>query len=307
MNEEKILELIKGIIGKDYIGDDVAFIKEGDKYLLVTVDCAVEGRHFLYRWDTYLVGWKIVSANVSDITAKGGKPKYLLVSLGLRKSEEDFIKNLYRGMADACNYYGCIIVGGNLSYSPNTFIDVFLLGEAKRKVERGTGNVDEGVFLYGNLGVSRAGLEVMLGKHKIINEELKNKLIMYHFKPETAFNIADHILNNASSSIDISDGLIIDLYRMVKAGNYGIELFKEALYKIIKPELFEYCKYLGTNPIDYVLYGGEDYAVVFTQDMKLPAPEGASLIGRIIEKEGVYLEGKPLPIKGFDHFSGLVP
>ncbi len=306
MKEQKLINLIKEIIRNGYIGDDVAFIDDGKGYILLTVDCAVENRHFIREWNPRSVGWKIVSANVSDITAKGGKPLFLLVSLGLAEYDEEWVGELYRGIREACEFYDCRVVGGNISSSENTFIDIFALGRAKRKVERGGAEYGDKVVLYGNLGMSRAGLEVLLGKVGLPEGEYRERLIDAHFKPKTAYDIRDHIERYATSSIDVSDGLVIDLFRMTEAGNYRINIESERLLKVAEKELKEYCLSAGKDVKEYLLYGGEDYAVVFTQKESDPLPAGAEVIGGVEEGKGVTLDGKPLEIRGFDHFSGFV-
>ncbi|HIO41413.1 MAG TPA: thiamine-phosphate kinase, partial [Aquifex sp.] len=61
-------------------GDDTAFVRSGEKILLLTVDTLVEDVHFLRRYPPDAVGWKLVSVNVSDIAAKGGKPLWGLIT-----------------------------------------------------------------------------------------------------------------------------------------------------------------------------------------------------------------------------------
>jgi len=166
MNEDTLIRIIKEKIGEKSIGDDVAFIEWGDRFLLYTVDVLVENVHFLRNWDPYMLGWKAISVNISDISAKGGDPLYCLVSLGIRKEDRGFIERLYDGIRDASDKYHVKVVGGNLSSSQNTFIDVFMVGLSTRKVERGKFKIGDAVAIYGNLGLSRAGLEVLLEEKK---------------------------------------------------------------------------------------------------------------------------------------------
>ena len=299
MNEDRLLKIIKEKVGEEFIGDDVAFIKWGDEFLLYTVDVLVENVHFKKDWDPYMIGWKTVSVNVSDISAKGGNPLYCLVSLGIKGEEDGFLEKLYEGIRDASEEFGLKVVGGNLSYSRDIFIDLFMVGVSPRRIERGGFEKGEKVVLYGNLGMSRAGLEVLLeGKDR----DKWSDIIDIHFKPKTSYYIREHIRKYATASIDISDGLVIDLYRMVERGKYGINLHKDKVERIIKDPLKRYCKHKGCDPLEYVLYGGEDYAVIFTQKKSEPLPTGAEVIGEVVEERAVLLDGKPLERKGFDHF-----
>ena len=89
---------------------------------------------------------------------------------------------------------------------------------------------------------------------------------------------------------------------MVERGKYGINLHKDKVERIIKDPLKIYCEHKGRDPLDYVLYGGEDYAVVFTQKRSEPLPAGAEVIGEVVEERAVFLDRKPLEKRGFDHF-----
>src|SRR5512146_1932917 len=65
------------------IGDDAAVVKTG-KNLLLTTDMMVEKVHFDFRWTTpFQLGYKLVSVNVSDIYAMGGKPDFIFLNLAL--------------------------------------------------------------------------------------------------------------------------------------------------------------------------------------------------------------------------------
>ncbi len=63
--------------------------------MLLTTDMMVEDVHFDLSWTTpFQLGFKLVSVNVSDIYAMGGKPKFLLLnfSAGKRYSVGFFLK-----------------------------------------------------------------------------------------------------------------------------------------------------------------------------------------------------------------------
>ena len=62
------------------IGDDAAVVTTTDR-TVVTTDMAVEGTHFLPKWSSaFDIGRKITAANLADVYAMGGSPKYLVAA-----------------------------------------------------------------------------------------------------------------------------------------------------------------------------------------------------------------------------------
>ena len=91
IGEFNLIDLIeRRIFSKDKrvlvnIGDDAAVIKPSkDKLLIFTTDTLMEKVHFDLKYFTFeQIGWKAMAANLSDIAAMGGLPKFALVTIGL--------------------------------------------------------------------------------------------------------------------------------------------------------------------------------------------------------------------------------
>ncbi len=321
--EFELIELLTGFIrNKDTsivrdFGDDTAFVKQNGKLLLLTVDTLVEGVHFLRFYPPASVGWKLISVNASDVAAKGGKPLYSLVTLGVPKEIEiDYLKGIYRGFAAALDFYKFSLVGGNTTRSERLCLDLSLIGEAKRAIFRDTPEVGDKIFVSGTLGDSRAGLELLLkfaereqprGYFKSLEELSERagfepyevKLVKKHLEPIARLDLSPAVERFANASMDISDGFISDLAKMVKNFTAEVDLSKLPLSE----ELVEYCTRRRINPTDYALYGGEDYELLVCSGEDL-TPFGFTEVGRVIsEGEGkIYsTEGVELKVKGFDH------
>jgi len=116
----------------------------------------------------------------------------------------------------------------------------------------------------------------------------------------------------ATSMMDISDGLGIDLSRLMEASGVGAEVFEERLP--LSEGLAEYAG--GRNgALSYALGGGDDYELLFTaprgrrgsvRDAALDAGTPVTRIGRITEGKGAYITGpdkkEPLGPLGYEHF-----
>lgn len=296
IGEFALIERIKKTIGNEIVGSDTAPIKIGRETYLATCDILLEGRHFLRNYPPEAVGFKAISVNVSDIVASGGRPKFVLISLLLPDLEIAYVDRLYQGMIAACKKYRCQIVGGNTTKSKKIGIDVFVIGRAKKFVGRAILKADQSIFVTGPLGDSRAGRE-LLKKKKTKLEKFEKALIERHLKPEINLKIGDYISAHAVSSLDISDGLAGDLYRL--KGNNKIKISIDSKKIPLSKELLLFCKKYRYDAINYALIGGEDYQILFTEKSK---SSSFPKIGTVEKGNGIYLDGNPLQNKGFDHF-----
>jgi len=307
MNEFEFIENLTNFLDiKDKnvlvgFGDDCAVIKCGDKNLLFTNDCLVEDVHFIKsKILPEDLGWKLVSVNVSDIVSSGGYPRWANITVALSNKDIDYLKYVYKGIRKALDFYKFSLVGGNTSKSDRLFLDMFLVGETDRYILRDGAEVGDFVYISGKLGLSRAGLELLL-MNKDNYEDFELELIKYHTKPLARIDLVELIKNNASSCIDISDGLVGDLNHISHKSKKMIILEEE---KIPIHELLKlYCEKYNKNPLDYILYGGEDYQLAFTSRSDL---KDCIKIGYVEEGEGIYLksDGKLKKLKGYS-FSHL--
>jgi len=220
------------------IGDDAAVVKGGGgKYGLYTVDMLIESVHFKKNEDYGKVGYKAMAVSVSDIAAMGGVPKYALVSVGLpRKNIDRVASGLYAGISRCAKKFDIAVIGGDTNRSPNLVIDVFMVGEVEpeKLVLRNGAKPGDHIFVSGPLGGS------LRGKHLIFEPRVKEaRFLVDHFK--------------VTSMIDLSDGLAMDLNRLVSASNVGALIFEN---KILKAS--------PAVSTVHALTDGEDFELLFT-------------------------------------------
>jgi thiamine-monophosphate kinase len=307
------------------IGDDAAVLKLTDKNLIVTTDMMVEGVHFDLGFITpYQLGFKLISVNVSDIYAMGGKPFYLLLNIAVKKDmDTKFITRLFDGVKDAINLYDTCLIGGDLSDTNiGMALSATVIGRVKRHIPRSGAKIGDKIYVTGNLGDSACGLELLkrikrpvpLQKNRStfnvrrFSKNLKlglswntiDPLLMRHLMPEA--RDPKKFITYATSMIDISDGLLIDLWRLCDESKVGARIYIEKIP--VSSELKKAALSLGIPPINLALSGGEDYELLFT------APDSkkveAVYIGEIIKSERLIVDSsgkeKSFTAKGYQHF-----
>jgi len=301
LGEFGLIERIKEILNSSLIGDDTAPVKLGESTLLLTTDTMNEGVHFLRDWSPESIGWKAISVNVSDVVANGGEPLWALISLSTPPElEAKFVERLYLGIKKACEFYNCEVVGGNISKLDKISISVALVGKTQRFVGRSGAKPGDSLFVSGTLGDARAGLELLLMK-KEHYEPFELALIERFLRPTARIDYAKHVVKYANASIDISDGLVADAYHLSKRSKVKIEIDSSKLP--ISQELKAFCEKYGKNPVEYALFGGEDYQLLFTHPKNRLNPFlDMTEIGRVLEGEGVFVDGERVEPKGWRHF-----
>ncbi|MDD5449616.1 MAG: thiamine-phosphate kinase [Candidatus Omnitrophica bacterium] len=220
------------------IGDDAAVLKwTRDKYLLVTVDMLIEGRHFTRQAAPERIGWKAVCCGISDIAAMGGVPKWAVVSCGLPPGlKVDYIDGLYKGIKKAAALFKTNITGGDTNASNGIILDVAVIGEAKKDelTLRGGAKTGDFIFVTGELGGS------IQGKHLDFTPRLReSRILVKNFK--------------LNSMIDISDGLSSDLGHILKQSSKGAVIYEDLIPRSKK-----------AKSIKNALSDGEDFELLFT-------------------------------------------
>jgi thiamine-monophosphate kinase len=312
------------------IGDDTAVFKPSPgKVQLFTTDVFVEGIHFDLTFTSMKhVGWKAMVANLSDIAAMGGTPRYAVATISLpKKISVEMVEELYQGIAFACKKYSCMLIGGDTtSTMGNMSIAVALIGEAKEEnvIYRSRAKAGDVLCVSGHLGAAHAGLKILQReKHRF--QESSNKesfhpnlepyttAIEKHLMPKPRFDIARLLTERVQthSLIDISDGLASEVHRLCTLSGVGAKVHEhnipiESVTQTVAQEFSE-------KPTDYLLFGGEEYELLFTMTdeefykLESLTPD-VTIIGRMTKQEdGIELiqeNGEPmaLPFGGWDHF-----
>lgn len=262
------------------IGDDAAVVRPtSGMHTVLTCDTIVEITHFLpWTMDDESIGWKAMASNVSDLAAMGALPRYALVALSVpRRFPVERLDGIYAGLYACGDRYGVTIVGGDTTASPERLtITVTAVGEveAGRALLRSGARPGDVVFVTGGIGMAAAGLDYLQRrKHEPAADVLPADepwagLIAAHRRPEPRVAAGRALLGLATALNDISDGLASESWEIAEASGVRVALDETALRAFAAQRACEalqsYAVSVGRDPLEFMLYGGEDYELVGT-------------------------------------------
>ncbi len=288
------------------IGDDASVVRSGSIFQLISTDLMVEDIHFRLR-DTSLAALaeKALAVNVSDIAAMGGRAQYFYLGLGFpdRLSPAE-LRAFFTGLHRAAGMWEVELAGGDYSRSARMVIAITIVGESARPVLRSGAKPGDWIGITGPTGKSALGLKLLLAGEK------DSPFIRSHQHPRPQCAKGLLLAKYAHAMIDISDGLLLDLSRVLHASGVGAEIEYEKIP--VSARFRKSCRQLGFEEKDLVLAGGEDYELLFTvssaRERRLHKTGMAYfLIGRIAKGHRLLVreQGRPLQVHsyGFDHFS----
>ncbi len=248
------------------IGDDSAALRVSPgRLLLATTDCQVEDVHFQKAYITPEgLARRSVAVSVSDVGAMGGVPKFILASLGFSGEEDEaFLMKLVEGFRLSEKEFGVKLVGGNLSSSEKLFLDVTTLGEVEPEnlVRRSGASPGDVIYVSGTLGDSALGLKLL--EDGRTSDEYPC-LIGRHLNPEPRLALGRRLALSgaATSMIDVSDGLTLDLERITVEQGVGARIDLDRIP--VSDEYKERVAGYADEFFAYALGGGEDYELLFT-------------------------------------------
>jgi len=310
-------------------GDDAAVLRcDPGEDLVATTDSMVEGRHFLPVWLTPAErGARLAAVNLSDLAAMAARPRWALLSAGVRPQHEmESLLEFQRGLAAALAAEGAAMVGGNLAaVRGDEWWSLTLLGS----VTHGGAWTRAGARPGDLLGVTgwpgRAAAGLALSRlespeaFRAAREEAWKPLLEAWLKPRArvGFALALAPAGAVTAAIDISDGFAGDLARLCEASGVGCDVHGRSLP--VDPPLERASSALGLSLASLRFGPGDDYELLLAIDPerreaceRAAHASGTPLVfaGRFTERRGelslVTADGatRPLDPQGFDHFAG---
>ena len=264
--DELIARFFAPLAGSAGLGlaDDVALIKPpAGCDLVATADALVAGVHFFPDDPPGAIARKALRVNLSDLAAKGARPLGFLLSLVLPADwTADWLETFAKGLGDDAQSYGCPLIGGDTVKTPGPLtVSITALGavDSGRLVARTGVRPGDRIYVSGTIGDAALGLRLRLGQGPDLAEAHREHLLDRYLLPRPRLALAAAMAACAHGGMDVSDGLIGDLAKMLRVSGVtaridlaGVPLSEAAVAAIASdPALF---KVAAT--------GGDDYEVL---------------------------------------------
>jgi len=242
------------------LNDDVFFDKS--KQLVISIDTYVEGIHFINFKKPDLVIKKIIRSSISDVICKGVNPKYYFISGSGNKRSFSLsnLKKISKSLKQEQNKYKIFLCGGDTVYSSKLSFTITSVGFSEKIIPRNNAKLNDDIYVTGNLGDSFAGLNILRKKINLSNT-LKKYFESKYYLPDLQLQLTNKLFTFANTSIDISDGLVADLEKLINKQklSYKLNLNSVPISNNLK-------KLLIQKKLDKISYisQGDDYQILFT-------------------------------------------
>jgi len=319
LGERKIIEIFMTLLKRMpkmpiAFGDDVSAIDLGEGRLAaIKCDMLVAKTDMPRGMNYWQAARKAVVSTVSDFAAKGIPPLGLLTSLGLpyRLKRNDIVQ-VGLGLNAGAREYGTYVLGGDTNEAEDLIIDCvgFGLSDEASVMKRSGAKPGDFVATTGSFGKTAAGLKMIKGGLRA-RSATRRELMEAVYMPKACLKegLALAKTRAVTSCIDSSDGLAWSLYELARMSRVGFEITGIP----IADSASRFAESQKLDATGLALYGGEEYALIFTLKPRDIAKVNEALdgaffkIGRVTnQRERIELktEGRVESIKprGWEHF-----
>lgn len=266
------------------------------------------------------LGYYLAVLNLSDLAAMGADPVGILLNLGLEKDLRlDSFHSLVKGAKRACDQYGCVILGGDLSSSTEMSISATSVGIAPYPglLRRSGASPGDSIYCTGLIGLTPTAFSYFLtAKPQGLNlKSEEEEILAAQFRSPQALFYVGPIFREArvrATAMDNTDGFAQTLSELaeINSAHYVIDVTSLPVHGISQTV----ADYLNMDIIDLVLGPGADFQLIGTIQTNLPTDiqsalvsAGVRLIGEVAEGSGVGLRYgekiKPYKPRGWNYFN----
>lgn len=286
MNETEFIAALRALplhSGARGLEDDCAVLEIGGETLILNHDAIAQGTHFKDDADLADVAWKLLAVNLSDLAAKGALPIGVLLQHSLGSDDERFLQGLLEGLKQ----YGVALLGGDtIACKGARSFGLTAIGKATHTPvpSRGGAKAGDAIYVTGTIGQAMLGFE---GHAEHAGA--------FH-RPQPRLAEGQKLAPHVSAMMDVSDGLLLDAYRMASASKVTFQLVSESI------------PVANADRRDECIRWGDDYELLFTAPASAALPVPATRIGLVSQSDAadtaaLLLGGESLPPKnlGYQH------
>lgn len=274
MNEPDFIVALRSLPlhpGARELQDDCAVLTIGGETLILTHDILAEGTHFREDADMADVAWKLVATNLSDLAAKGAEPVGVLLGHMLGRDDARFVD----GLREALTSFGVPLLGGDtVAAHGNRSFGLTAIGRATHTPvpARSGAQVGDHIYITGLVGRAMLGFEGDPEHLAAFN------------RPSPRLAEGQALAPHVSAMMDVSDGLLLDSWRLAQASGVTLALNPQAIPVADRMRL-ESC-----------IRWGDDYELLFVAPPAAPLPCAAHRIGAVTARGAapLMLGGEPL-------------
>ncbi len=304
------------------LADDAAVFTPRPRVdLVLTKDMLAANVHFFASDPPEAIARKALRVNLSDLAAKGARPRGYLLGLGLAVDwTADWLERFCAGLKADQAAYDVVLWGGDTIKSGDGLqISVTAIGEVPqaKAVRRNGARAGDVIYVSGTIGDGAAGLKARLdsgfaGRYGLIDQDLDHILDRY-LLPRPRVELAGVLSDHAHAAMDISDGLVADAKHIAAAS--AVDLCIDLDLVPMSPALAKICSAGGDDAVA-VLGGGDDYEILacIPETSAAAFEEGARAAGCPVTRIGEVTNGNgqvelhrggasvQSPSAGFQHF-----
>jgi thiamine-monophosphate kinase len=253
--------------------DDAAALTPPDGCeLVLTVDALVAGVHFFADDPPGAVAKKALRVNLSDLAAKGADPLGFLLALSLPKGwEPAWLEAFSQGLREDAAAYGCPLLGGDTTRTPGPLtLSITALGATREgaMVKRFGARPGDLLYVTGTIGDAALGLACREGLRGLAPDHrafFEDRYLLPRPRNAAARAMRDH----ARGGMDVSDGFVGDLTKMMRASGCGARV---ELERVPFSDAARAAMALEPALCERAMTGGDDYELLAAVE---PARAGA--------------------------------
>ncbi len=268
--------------------DAAALAPPSGRDLVLTVDALVAGVHFFVDDPPEAIAQKALRVNLSDLAAKGAAPLGFLLTLALPMDwRADWLELFARALGEDAARYACPLLGGDTVSTPGPLsLTITAVGSVPTGCMAPRTGARAGDFLYvsGTIGDAALGLALRTAISPVIASDAKQSppltdngqanelrrfarndrlgsafLLDRYLLPQPRLALVPALLAHASGAMDVSDGLVGDLTKMLRVSGVSAVVdtwrapLSDAAARLVSAD---------SSLLETALTGGDDYEIL---------------------------------------------